>query len=70
VNKRDLRRAAAILRREARAIKASHQFGRSQWFAGPFATALYREVVARDRRYHDEMLDLARKLVAHAKECA
>jgi hypothetical protein len=65
VNKRDLRRAAAILRREARAIKAGRAVGRKQWAESP-DTVEYQYMLI-DKYNHDEMLDLAAKLETCAK---
>ena len=64
MNKRNLLRAAASLRREARAIKESHQRGDDEWFT---SRPEEQKCVDRDRRDHDEMLDLAAKLETCAK---
>lgn len=57
---RDLRRAAAILRREARAIKESHSV-LDDW------DECASGYISDEQRDHDEMLDLAAKLETCAK---
>jgi hypothetical protein len=60
-----IRRAAKVLRREAKSLKESNAIGSRQWvYRGPDE----QRYVERDKRDHDEMIDLARQLEAMAKE--
>jgi hypothetical protein len=70
MNGREFQRVARILRREACHIRAQFALGRRAWWTPHLADQSWKNYVAAAKADHDEMLDLARKLAAHAKECA